>query len=150
MNNANQGFCPATRRTRPAPATPSGWGCDYTARVTGDNLSDKNAWSTAGASLLGVTFPRTYKFRSPRGFDRPRHAPLILPRGSAALLSLGAALCPAPSPAPRTPPPGGALNVYPDREPSDVNVQLELMQHEVYAQQVDTAMLLLSCSTAAR
>lgn len=36
----------------------------------------------------------------------------------------------------------GALNVYLDREPTDVNVQLELMHHDIYAQQVDTTMLL--------
>ncbi len=35
---------------------------NYTTRITGDNLTDKNAWSTAGASLLGVTFPRVVKF----------------------------------------------------------------------------------------
>ena len=36
----------------------------------------------------------------------------------------------------------GTLGVYMDREPGDVSSQLELMQHEVYAQQVDTTMLL--------
>ncbi|MBL9215031.1 MAG: TonB-dependent siderophore receptor [Opitutaceae bacterium] len=63
VNNANQGFLPGyTTYSAGASYTFRLGGCDYTARVTGDNLSDKNAWSTAGASLLGVTFPRTYKF----------------------------------------------------------------------------------------
>ncbi|MBL9215032.1 MAG: S9 family peptidase [Opitutaceae bacterium] len=71
--------------------------------------------------------------------------PPLIPsrRLSRLLLSLGAALClGAFAGAEDAPAKEGALNVYLDREPSDVNVQLELMQHEVYAQQVDTAMLL--------
>jgi len=34
----------------------------YTARVNGDNLSDKNAWAATGANILGVTAPRLVKF----------------------------------------------------------------------------------------
>jgi iron complex outermembrane receptor protein len=34
----------------------------YTARVTVDNLTDKNAWAAVGSSLLGVTAPRLAKF----------------------------------------------------------------------------------------
>jgi dipeptidyl aminopeptidase/acylaminoacyl peptidase len=36
----------------------------------------------------------------------------------------------------------GALNTYLDREPSEITAQLELMQQELYSQQVDTTMLL--------
>ncbi len=36
--------------------------CNYTARVNGFNVGDKVAWSTAGAGLLGATFPRLLKF----------------------------------------------------------------------------------------
>jgi iron complex outermembrane receptor protein len=34
----------------------------YAARVTVDNLTNKNAWAATGASLLGVTAPRLAKF----------------------------------------------------------------------------------------
>src|SRR5581483_5145113 len=34
----------------------------YIARVNGTNIGNKDAWSTSGASLLGVTFPELWKF----------------------------------------------------------------------------------------
>ncbi|HEY5550877.1 MAG TPA: TonB-dependent receptor, partial [Opitutaceae bacterium] len=40
----------------------------YTARLTGDNITDKNAWSTTGANLLGVTFPRIFKLNVTASF----------------------------------------------------------------------------------
>jgi iron complex outermembrane recepter protein len=35
---------------------------NYIARVNGVNVGDKDTWSTAGAGLLGATFPRLWKF----------------------------------------------------------------------------------------
>jgi iron complex outermembrane receptor protein len=62
-NNANQAFLPGyTTYSVGASYRFTAGHVSYTARVNGDNVTDKNAWSTAGASLLGVTFPRTFKF----------------------------------------------------------------------------------------
>lgn len=62
-NNANQAFLPGyTTYSAGASYRLKVGKVNYTARVNGDNITDKNAWSTAGASLLGVTFPRTIKF----------------------------------------------------------------------------------------
>lgn len=63
VNNANQAFLPGytTYSAGLAYATKVG-DTDYLFRINADNLTDKNAWSTAGANLLGVTFPRTIKF----------------------------------------------------------------------------------------
>lgn len=62
-NNANQAFLPGyTTYSAGASYRFKAGRVNYIARVNGDNITDKNAWSTAGASLLGVTFPRTFKF----------------------------------------------------------------------------------------
>jgi iron complex outermembrane receptor protein len=63
VNNANQAHLPGytTYSAGVGYAFQLG-GVDYITRINADNLTDKNAWSTAGANLLGVTFPRTIKF----------------------------------------------------------------------------------------
>jgi iron complex outermembrane recepter protein len=63
VNNANQAYLPSyvTYSAGLAYATKIG-DTNYLFRVNGDNLTDKTAWSTAGANLLGVTFPRMIKF----------------------------------------------------------------------------------------
>lgn len=62
-NNANQAFLPGyTTYSAGASYRFKVGRVNYIARINGDNITDKNAWSTAGASLLGVTFPRTFKF----------------------------------------------------------------------------------------
>lgn len=63
VNNANQAFLPGyTTYSAGASYRFKIGNQNYVARLNGDNITDKNAWSTAGANLLGVTFPRTYKF----------------------------------------------------------------------------------------
>lgn len=63
VNNANQAFLPSyTTYSAGVAYSTRISGTDYVLRVNADNLTDKNAWSTAGANLLGVTFPRTIKF----------------------------------------------------------------------------------------